>query len=475
MSKKTNLILLAVCMVSLFITCKNTDEITITPFVNPPIPGLDPEYTTFEFDTDRDTIFQFTTGTTIRIPAQAFRYRDGTLATGKVEVQYREFHDVSSVYLAGIPMDYQQNGQSHSFQTAGSFDLRANDKERSLQVDPNKNIGVRMASFESADDYNFYYLNEDARQWDSVGFTKPEINIKKKKLKKKINRMKPSLAFPLNRKYFSFNYNAILDFYLNNDVKKANHAYMKNKLKAYGLGWENIETRTALPIGDRREWASMIVWKNLSKKSFPKWTENLYADVELIQNKTYQLTITSKDSSQIFQTKLLFVMTLKELFAFSPEHWRNNYEDIMAKIQTERERMELMADVYRDFEVRNVGIHNWDRILKMEDRIELAANFTFEQTTHEGLSEPEVFFIPGDNKSIMRYPKAKWNRVPLAPDEAGRFFSLLPGKKVAVFSAANYSKLDFDALQKKPNYTFEMLTVAEVIDSEAKFRELVGM
>ncbi len=475
MSKKPKLILFAICITSLFITCKNTEEVTLTPYVNPPIPELNPEYTTFEFDTSRDTVFKFTTGTTIRIPAQAFRYNDGTLATGKVDVKYREFHDVSSVYLAGIPMDYEQNGTSQPFQTAGSFDLRANNKERTLQVDPNKSIGVRMASYESADDYNFYYLNEDARQWDSVGFAKPEINVVKKKLKKKINRMKPGLAFPLNRKYFSLNYNAILDFYLRYDLRDVNHDHMKRKFKAYGLGWENIETRTVLPIGDRREWASMIVWKRTSNKAFPKWTENLYADINRIKDNTYQLTITSEDSSQIFQTKLLFVMTLRDLFAFTPEYWRNNYESAMTKIQIERERMELMADVYRDFEVRNVGIHNWDRILKMEERIDLAANFTFEQAVSESMSDPEVFFIPGDNKSIMRYPQKNWNRVPLAPDEAGRFFSLLPGKKVAVFPATSYSKLDFDALQQNPNYTFDMLTIAEVIESAEDFREAVGM
>jgi len=475
MFKKPNLTLFAIGIAMLFFTCKNTEEITLTPYVNPPIPELDPVYISFEFDTSRDTIFRFKTGTSIRIPAQAFRYDDGTLATGTVEVKYREFHDVSSVYLAGIPMDYQQNGQSQPFQTAGSFDLRASDKERTLQIASNKNIGVRMASFETADDYNFYYLNENMRQWDSVGFAKPEINVKKKKLKNKINRMNPGRAFPLNKKYFSFNYNAILDFYLHNNLKDVNHDHMKRKFKAYGLGWENIETKTTLPLGESREWASMIVWKRTSNKPFPKWTENLYADVEQVKDKTYQLTIVSKDSSQVFQTKILFVMTLRDLFAFSPEYWRNNYEAAMAKIQIERERMQLMADVYRDFEVRNVGIHNWDRILKMEERIDLAANFTFEQTSKEGFSDYEVFFIPGDNKSIMRYPKEQWNKVPLAPDKEGRFFSLLPGKKVAVFPASAYSKLDFEALQENPNYTFEMLTMAEVIDSEAEFRELVGM
>ena len=475
MSKKPNLILFASLMASLFFTCKTTEEVSVLPFVNPPIPGLDPGYTSFEFDTNRDTVFQFSTGTTIRIPAQAFRHDDGTSATGKVAVKYREFHDVSSVYLAGIPMDYQQGDQLKSFETAGSFDIRAFDNERPLQIDPDKSIGVRMASFESDEDYNFYYLNENARQWDSVGFAKPEINLEKKKLQRKITRMKPDLAFPLNRRYFSFNYNAILDLYLNNKVTGANHDYMKKRLKAYGLGWENIETRSTIPIGESREWASMIVWKNLSKTPFPKWANQRYADVVQIKDRKYQLTIVSADSSQVFQTKLLFVMTLKELFAFTPEHWRNNYEATMAKIQVERERMQLMADVYRNFEVNNIGIHNWDRILKMEDKVELAAHFNFEKVANDNLSKPEVFFVSGDNKSIMRYPQEKWNRVPLAPDEQGRFFSLLPGNKLAVFSAEEYSKLDFDALRQKPDYTFEMLTVAKVIDSEEEFREVIGM
>jgi hypothetical protein len=43
------------------------------------------------------------------------------------------------------------------------------------------------------------------------------VNPNKEKLKKEIEKKAPALAFPLDDKYFAFNYNAILDVMFNDD------------------------------------------------------------------------------------------------------------------------------------------------------------------------------------------------------------------------------------------------------------------
>jgi len=115
-------------------------------------------------------------------------------------------------------MNYDVMGKTRQMQTAGMFEIRAEKSGEALSVAEGKGINVKMASYESGTDYNFFQLDENGKGWEFIDYNyNVEVNPNKEKLKKEIEKKAPALAFPLDDKYFAFNYNAILDVMFNDD------------------------------------------------------------------------------------------------------------------------------------------------------------------------------------------------------------------------------------------------------------------
>ncbi len=457
-----------------FAACQQHEPVAqLAPFVQPPVPQFDPAFSSFSFDPDQDFTYQHPSGTTIRIPANAFLTADSQAVSGRVVCQYREFQTADDIFLAGIPMHYG-NGQ---LETAGSFELRASQSGQAVQLATDKQLQVRLASQTPGDDYDFFYLDEEARGWDKLGTNQPMLNEEVNRQRRKIRRMQPAMPFPLNRKYIGFSFDALLDVYLGDKIPSADDKTdTKNRMAAYGIGWTDVENRQFVDWKGKKMPAALMVWKMIKRKPFPSWTEGYRAVLTELKGRRYQLDIVSKDSSQAFQTELALVMPLKDLFAFSPKDWKRNYKATMLKIKEEEERLKLMAAVYREFEIDRLGIYNWDKLLKMEESIQLEANFRFPIQLNEKLTEPEVVYITENNRSVIKFPKAVWSAVNLLPNDRGRFFCLLPDQQLVVFSKEQYQQLDFEKIRRmeQPGHVFGMQD-GGIIKSPAELKERLGL
>ncbi|HRG89782.1 MAG TPA: hypothetical protein PLW44_12230, partial [Chitinophagales bacterium] len=92
---------------------------TAPAFIQPPIAAADIKPNTYIIDAGQDSNLTCNSGSKIHIPANAFTDENGKPVNGKVELHYREFHNVSDVFLAGIPMTYDSAGEQFHFETAG--------------------------------------------------------------------------------------------------------------------------------------------------------------------------------------------------------------------------------------------------------------------------------------------------------------------------------------------------------------------
>lgn len=458
----------------LLFTCATPEVITEAPtsVVKPPIPHIDPSFENLSFLAEAGSTWTLPSGTTLNIPPDAFVDQDGQLVSGPVDLRYRELHDGFHIYLSGIPLETAE-GQ---LTTAGTFEIRAEQDGKELALKACAPIHVRMASFQGGDDYDFYQFDEYSGAWANQGTTEPEVNIEKKKLRSKIARMKPSIRFPLNRKYMAFNYQAILDIFYNNDWKKMNadEEGVPGKMEQYGLGWTEAEVHQRIKWKSQEVHAALMVWKNLSKKQFPTWTKGCYGKLDKIKNNQYRYHVANKDSSELFSVKLLAVMPLKALFAFPPEKWEGDYLSTMKKVVAEQERLKTMAEVFRSFEVAQLGIFNWDRLKRTEESVYLTGSFSVDKDLDNPLTELMMIYLPGDNRSVYKFPKDRWKQMVLAPDDKGKIFCILPNNQIGLFTPAQYRKIDFKALKQmeKPEYYFEMKVKDLVINSED---DLAGM
>ncbi|MCB9284628.1 MAG: hypothetical protein H6563_11175 [Lewinellaceae bacterium] len=465
---------LAFCAAATLFSCQSPPETTaVDPLVKPPIPGAEPGFTEWTFLAEEGSSEVQPSGTRICIPPYAFVDTDGNPVYGPVTVRYREMHDGLSIFLAGIPMDYQ-NGQ---FTTAGSFEIRASQEGQALGLAEGNSISVLMASFEEGEDYDFFFLDEnEARAWEELGTNRPLINSEKVALSKKIERMQPSLAFPLNRKYMAFNYNAILDMYYKNDLSKVQDNIVKRDMEAYGLGWVETGVHEWIQFKGETYNAALMVWKNLDGKAFPEWTKDRWGDITQEKGNDYVYTMKDKEKGLEFSVRLRAIMPLSTLFAFPPEKWQNEYDAIMAKIEEETQRMQMMASVMRSFEVSELGIYNWDKLMKESNRVLVDADFKWPVEVNEDLANIEVVLITGDNKGVVKYPPYSWDALALVPDPNARFFAVLPGNRIAIYPPADFKTIDFEALRKNVDPTpflFGMKATSKGVKTEAEVREFL--
>jgi hypothetical protein len=461
MVKTTGYALWALCIVGssvILLSCKGNKETqpdAKTSFLQPPIPELNPPFERFRFDASKGLDWKSKSGSHIQLPANALVDASDQPVTGLVDLNYREMQLASDIFLAGIPMAYQGG----HFTTAGSFELRVGQDTNPLFMKSGSKAQVNFASNTGGEDFDFFKLDESQKSWSNLGRTNPVSNVEKQKLKRELAKRTPPIRFPLDRKYFAFNYDAILDIETDLGWNTADRKNLNARLTAYGLGWENAEVWQRIDFKGNSEHAALMVWRNVMRKPFPDWVKRQWGELKPLGSERYLYTVANEqDSTQVFAVELEAVMPLRTLFAFAPEKWKKDYYKVMAKIREEETRIAQMAEVYRNFELSEFGIYNWDKLMKEENRVELAASFEWNAVVNSRLSELTVVLIGGDNRSVINYPSSSWGNMALTPDPGARLFCILPGNKLAVFPATAFKKIDFARLrnQTSPAYRFEM-------------------
>ncbi|NJO89077.1 MAG: hypothetical protein HC831_09050 [Chloroflexia bacterium] len=160
-----------------------SDKVIEKPFISPPFPALNQGYTSFSFDAESGDTLLFTSGSRIIVPADIWVDSAGNKITGKINLKYREFSNAGDVFLAGIPLAYDTAGRRENLVTAGMFEIRSFKDSTELFIADNKSLTVQMASNETNADYNFYFLDEEAKTGNILAQTHQRKILKFRKLK----------------------------------------------------------------------------------------------------------------------------------------------------------------------------------------------------------------------------------------------------------------------------------------------------
>ena len=476
----------------LFSSCKNESQeivdhqevkkdsvIVLPPLVQAPVPALDPKMESVEIDAENGGDIQITNskGSVISIPKNVLVDSARNPIKGKVKISYREFHHVASIYLSGIPMDYDAAGMTKRFETAGMFELRAEQNGQKVFVDSGKTITVNFAGKILGGEYHLFYLDEElTRNWHFVGDESGLANPEKRKLLG--NRRENNLKIPLGKEYFTFNYMAALDVYYNDNEKlieqNRNNPATRTKISEYGLTHTNIYNYQRIDYEGKKFLASMLVWKNLSGKTFPTWSAKSESFLTPLGGNLYEVKIDDKVGN-IFTAKIEAFMPIKSLFAFSAQEWKTNYEKTMRKIKEDEARIAKLADVYRTMEINKFGIYNYDRYLNDENSLTLNASFKFDRDPGI-LQNLEICYVSGSNRSLVQFPYEKWSSFIILPDKNAKLFALINENYIAVFDSEKYRKIDFTKLKEMnaPSMIFEMVSIKK-LESEADLMNILGI
>jgi hypothetical protein len=483
--KKISIGLLAISLLAACNGKKNNINSAVKFEIKSPLPQADVKFEEFDLDNSKEQVIKTKRGSTITIPAGSLVDKDGKPA-GNVKLKYREFHDVADILVSGIPMNFDSNGKQKNMQTAGMFEIRALKDGENLNIAQGKNIDVRMASYESGTDYNFFQLDEKGKGWQFIDYNRRvEVNANKEKLKKEIDKKAPAMAFPLDDKYFAFNYSAILDVMFNDNYdlirKNRNNPAIMQKAKKYGLMWLGTHCHADVNFKGVFQPAALMVWKRLNGDQFPAWMKDDsydFCSLTPLGGNIYALSVEDNDGKRVYKATIECVMPLSSLFKYSPEYWEKNYKDAMAKLDQEMAQLKLEADVYRSFSIRQLGIYNYDKLMDEEENVKIIANFTSDEglKKSEPNNSPNVVYYVADEKTIIHLPKENWGKLNLVPGNKGRFAAILPNKTLSIYSSEKYAEIDFEGLRKRdnPKVDFVLTSTDQKISSPDDVRKLLG-
>lgn len=460
-----------VCL-AVFFMMKNNDqktpEIIESELIQPPIPALTPQFVEKEFNVEEGVIWNFPNSTQIRIPANALMDKDSNDLKGKATLKFRDYHNAVDVFLSGIPMNYSDSsGITGNMQTAGMFEVRVEVDGKEAFLKEGKNVRIELASQVPDKGYNSYFLDEEAKEWTYLEPNKAQRNKKKITQKKVVEELRPGIPFPLSRKYFALDYWVLKDAYFKDDKKKFDDVLLKQQLEAYGLDWLNSESLDGVDYNGKKKPAALMVWKKISNYDLPRWVENSTTHFTKMGGNRYNMRIKSEEGKDSTDVLVELVMPINYLFKLPPEEWANDYQAAFSKFKKEEKRLAVMSDFMRNLDVNNFGIYNYDIIMKEDEALQVSAGFNFKEKFDENVSAPDVYYVPGTGRAVVKYPQYQWKDFPLMPDEKGMMFSLLPGNKLAIYDRKEYGNIDFKKLKKeeKPSFEFDMVTVIENITS----------
>jgi len=457
-----NFLFLIVCSFILFTACKNeTTEVVeanatkvenvASYTVSPPFEKLDVGFNNFEVDAAKDQVLTLKNGTSIEIPAKAFVDAQGKPVKGAVSVNYREFHNAAQIIASGIPMEViTEKGEKTVMQTAGMFEIRAQQGNEPVYVAKDKEIMVNMASHVDEQDHDKWQWNETTKVWDNVGKSTVVPNAQKAEATATTARL-ATLKKPVEPRQFDKTQPA-----LNFDIDYAVFPEFK-EMKG-------------------------IVWQYAGGKNNPeenKWIfEEEWDFVDIKEGSSAgQYTLELKNQDKSFQTKVCPNRQGKHFKKALKAYQANlaTYESDYIKKDAAAQILKEQADFVRSFGVRGLGIYNCDRLMYSEERVQLAANFDF-----GGIKEAEkklisVFVIMGDDRSVLAYPYHYWKNfaVDLAADN--EMVAVLPGNRIATFTNEDF-KANYDAIKSNKNgtYTFKMKVKDKPIQNVVHFEEAIA-
>lgn len=375
-----------------------------------PIEGLYIPYQYFEVDPKLDNVIVTASGTTIRVPKNAFLDEAGKPITSNVKLEYREFRNPLDFYLAGIPMELNENGEDKVFVSGGMFEINASSaKNTSVFINPNNKIKVDLLSTSKSKDFNVYDLDKETKQWiakgkDLITVTRKEDEIESLNIPHRPQVAKPysfsikddTGEFPEINEYENVKFTPVDPA----KCKISNAQEMKVIPRKHGL----FEVVSILKFGNLRKENSCLCYL-----SFEEGKD--YSEALKTYQKKYETQIAKRDAIEKLWKKYEFDL-------------------IKNKIQ----KSDLNEKITRTLEVNQFGFVNLDYPTSYPTGVELPAVFV--DTNGKKLLLRNIVLIEKGTNAIYRYKDViKFN-----PDKDNILCGITDDNKLAYIKKVDLAK-----------------------------------
>lgn len=135
------------------------------PFINPPLKDFKLPKETVLISTKKEKSITFKNGETLVIPKNAFIDKAGNTIEGEVEIGFKSFNDPLEIFLSGIPMQMESNGETYQLESEKMFEITANQNKTPVFINPDKNLTLSVPTIKDAEIYKFIKLDTASKNW----------------------------------------------------------------------------------------------------------------------------------------------------------------------------------------------------------------------------------------------------------------------------------------------------------------------
>ncbi|HSD07658.1 hypothetical protein [Flavobacterium sp.] len=340
MKKTSKIISIAIISVMLalsFTSCNNKSNKTVSQkessqnqivLTNPPVPELDIPYQKFKINPDSSVVLHSKMGTEIKIPSGAFLDENGNVIKNEVDLTFREFYNPLDFFLAGIPMNYEEDGVVKAFESGGMVELNAESNGKPVFVNPKNKIVMDLNSWTDETNFNLYDLDPKSGKW----IERNKDIVKIDNIKKELDSLPIIPEMPRKQSSASFE--------IKDDTK--NHPEINE--------YENVMFQ---PVDDQCG-----------------ATDATDIKIKSLKNGTYELTFIVKfDEAVIHQRKCICYLAFKEGKDYNNalKQYKKKYGAMIKKREKMKKEIDKKWKIYNDI----VSIHRKNDLKKLDaiDRV----------------------------------------------------------------------------------------------------------
>ena len=485
--KKYQIIFSLIIIALLLMGCSQNDSQTNVPviseptakeFIRPLFADFDVPFETYQVNSDAGDVLDLGEGSRLIIPAGAFA--DGNQPVkGEVEIRFRFFHDALDAILAGIPMYFGTSDTTimEHFVTAGSFEVRAYQGDKELQLTQGKSLDIEYATDHGDDDYDFFHLDEEEKRWRYQGDGLVQENPEMSKLQQARQAANKKIRNnPFANDYFALNQDWALDVFVQNDYNKIKSKVIRDlfqkKAADYNLQYLDIDTWELIDYQGKQHYAGQFIWTK-TDGNFQK--PYRYFDIVTINENTFCFNQKESYDSKIIinKVKMRLEMPLWDIFNFDPKIYKEEYLAYQKEMIELEKKTTTIKNYIRTAKISRLGICNWDSFLSLPAGMPVAADFK----TPDSLTLYNIYYVLKSQRSIvtLALDSANMAQIKIQPGMKAFFLAATPSGTVYQFSSDEYQAINFDSLKQidNPRINIVLDETFEVKNYE-EFRDIAG-
>jgi hypothetical protein len=407
--------------------------------IQPPLATADIPFEEFQIMAEVDTTIYTKSGSAFHFSKNSLLYPDGRQATGTIKIFTREFHDALDIMRAGIPMRTRRD-KKEILASAGMVEIHAFKDTSELKLRDAASMETDLAAYRSSVDYQLFYLKEN-KEWEKTDtfFTKPNL-AKQKKLLALTKKIRQALG--VTKK-------SPIDFELFSDLDMA-----PEMQPLLGRVWR-IDAKD---INDEVLRSLRINWDSVSIKK-QKGDQNVYK--LYFSKKQYSDQVTDNDKWLHFSVKARPLPSNKNQ-SFTKNKGQNaeiNVDSLLKEVESEIVRVKKEADYLNSFKMRQLGVWNVDKLMKIGEFIPVIAKFDFQKIYGE--KRIKIFCLYEETNSTVEFNTDIDKEIYLRTDKPMKIISFLPDNQVAI--------VDFNQIKNKLSQKSSPVFFATTRISETEF------